>query len=128
MNEGGLFAAHIDELGRFGEPDGAGGVYPRLRSVFTPPLVDPAHPWICRTNDWGAEILPDGSVLALFRNGGHHCANNSYPGWPSPGRHWHSTLSLAVIDCHAVGIYTVMLLSSLRSCHFVCRNDRLAHG
>ena len=40
MNEGGLFAAHIDELGRFGEPDGAGGVYPRLRSVFTPPLVD----------------------------------------------------------------------------------------
>ena len=42
-------------------------------------------PWFVCTrtaNDWGAEILPDGSVLALFRNGGRHCANGSYPNWP----------------------------------------------
>jgi hypothetical protein len=82
---GGLFAAHIGagDLDRFGQPDGEGGTYPRIQQVYKPPVVDPKHPWICHTNDWGAEILPDGSVLALFRNGGHHCANQSYPGWPS---------------------------------------------
>ena len=31
----------------------------------------------------------------------------------SPGRHCHSTLSLAVIDCSSLGIYTVILLSLL---------------
>ena len=79
----GLFAGHIAELDRFGEPDGEGGAYPKMQSVYTPPVVDPDHPWICHTNDWGAEILPDGSVLALFRNGGQHCTNGSYPGWPA---------------------------------------------
>ena len=32
---------------------------------------------------------------------------------PSPGRHCHSTLSVSVIGCHSLGIYTVVLLSSL---------------
>ena len=32
---------------------------------------------------------------------------------PSPGRHCHSTLSLAVIDRHSLGIYTVILLPLL---------------
>jgi hypothetical protein len=30
---------------------------------------------------------------------------------PSPGRHCHSTLPLAVIGCHSFGIYIVILLS-----------------
>jgi hypothetical protein len=32
---------------------------------------------------------------------------------PSPGRHYHSTLPLAVVDCHCVGIYTLILLPLL---------------
>jgi hypothetical protein len=32
-------------------------------------------------------------------------------GSPSRGRHCHSALSLTVIDCHFLGIYTVVLLS-----------------
>ena len=43
-----------------------GGVYPCLQPVFIPPAVDPNHPWICHTNDWGAEILPDGIKLMHF--------------------------------------------------------------
>ena len=35
------------------------------------------------------------------------------PGERSPGRHCHSTLPLAVIDCHCLGIYTVILLPLL---------------
>ena len=41
---------------------------------------------------------------------------------PSSGRQCHSTLSLAVIDWHCLGIYTVILLS------FFCQNDRVALG
>lgn len=55
----------------------------KMQSVYNTSAVDPSRPWICHLNDWGAEILPDGSVLALFRNGGRHCANGSYPGWPN---------------------------------------------
>ena len=87
MHRNGLYAAHLSDLNRFGEPmdpdECAGGTYPCLQPVFIPPVVDPDHPWVCHTNDWGAEILPDGSVLALFRNGGRHCENNSYPHWPA---------------------------------------------
>jgi hypothetical protein len=38
---------------------------------------------------------------------------NSYSFLPSPGRHCHSTLSLAVIDCHSLGIYILILLPLL---------------
>ena len=31
----------------------------------------------------------------------------------SPGRHCHSTRSLAVVECHSLGIYTLILLSLL---------------
>eukprot|EP01052_Picozoa_sp_SAG31_P032564 SAG31_NODE_3582_length_4100_cov_3.424394_2_plen_410_part_00 len=79
----GLFAAYLGDLDRFGQVNGTVGQHLTVRQVFKPPIVDPIHPWICKTNDWGAEILPDGSVLALFRNGGHHCDNQSYPGWPA---------------------------------------------
>ena len=30
-----------------------------------------------------------------------------------PGWHWHSTLSLTVVGCHSLGLYTVILLSWL---------------
>ena len=32
---------------------------------------------------------------------------------PSPGRHCHSMLSLTVVDCHSLAIYTLLLLSLL---------------
>jgi ABC-type multidrug transport system fused ATPase/permease subunit len=48
----------------------------------------------------GADIVtPRGEAIATGR--------------PSPGRHCHSTLTLAVIDCHSLGIYTVILLPLL---------------
>ena len=77
----GLYGGYLPTLNDFGEPDGVGGFLPRMQLVYRPPADAPS--WVCATNDWGAEILPDGSVLALFRNGGHHCANGSYPGWPA---------------------------------------------
>ena len=40
----------------------------------------------------------------VLRRGGRHL---------SPGRHCHPTLSLTVIDCHYLGIYTLMLLALL---------------
>ena len=38
---------------------------------------------------------------------------SEYGGERSPGRHCHSTLSLAAIGCHCLGIYTVILRSLL---------------
>lgn len=73
---GGLAAALLSDLDTFG-PN-----ITTMRTVYSAPKVHPIYPWICYTNDWGATVLPDGSVLALFRNGGRHCPENSYPGWP----------------------------------------------
>jgi myosin-7 len=41
------------------------------------------------------------------------CTAHGMAGECSPGRHCHSTLSLSVIGCHSLGIYTVILLSLL---------------
>lgn len=114
----GLFAAHMDDLDRFGERDGTTGeVFPKMQNVYTPPVVDPDHPWICHTNDWGAEILPDGSVLALFRNGGHHCDNNSYLGWPA------EQLGLLRASCWNCTDYSASQHSG--PSESICRGDRV---
>ena len=42
-----------------------------------------------------------------------HGGSETDIGLASPGRHCHSTLSLAVIICHSLGIYTVVLWSLL---------------
>ena len=60
---------HLSIMGglhRTEQPDGEGGVLPRMRNVFRAPAADPDRPWICATNDWGAVVLPDGGVLAVF--------------------------------------------------------------
>ena len=48
-----------------------------VASVYEPPAVDPARPWVCATNDWGATVLPDkpnwvvqvGNTLCVADNG-----------------------------------------------------------
>ncbi len=73
---GTIYAAYFPTLDYTGPID--------FQVVFSMPAVDPNRPWICYAHDWGvATILPDGSVIASFRNGGHHCPEGSYPGWPN---------------------------------------------
>jgi hypothetical protein len=43
------------------------------------------------------------------------------PPGASAGRHCHSTLSLAVIDCHGLGIYTETLQSCSHCIHFLSK-------
>lgn len=74
----GLHAVFVPDLSQSFGPNTT-----TVQMVYKPPTVDPDHPWICHTNDWGATILPDGSVVAMFRNGGRHCDNGSYPDWPA---------------------------------------------
>ena len=40
-------------------------------------------------------------------------------GAASPGRHCHSTLPLAVVDCHSLGTY--MIYSCWHCCHFLSK-------
>ena len=47
------------------------------------------------------------------------------PPLDSPGGHYHSTLSLTVIGCRSLGIYTLILLSLLS---FFGRNDSINRG
>merc|ERR1712232_1182369 len=77
------------ELSDFGVPSAT----TELQFVFRPPRVDPERPWLCYMKDWGAEILPDGSVMVSFRNGGRGCDKDSYPDWPS------EQIGLARADC-----------------------------
>lgn len=112
----GLWAGHLRELDDFGRPEpggGAGAVLPRMQLVYKAPVVHPVQSWICATNDWGAVILPDGAVLALFRNGGRHCAAGSYPGWPA------ERLGLMRASCWNCTDYTLVtptpLFQGLRS-------------
>jgi len=76
--DAGLSGAWVSELDDFGKGGG-----PAFQQLFHfPESVDPLRPWICHTRGWGAMILPDGSALAHFRSGGHHCDEDSYEGWP----------------------------------------------
>ena len=98
----GLMAAHVANASTFSGP---GGGVPRMSNVYSPPWPSPAGaPWICGTNDWGAVVLPDGSVLGSFRNGGRHCANGSYPGWPA------EQLGLVRASCWNCSDYRILTL------------------
>jgi hypothetical protein len=55
----------------------------RMQPVLLMGNESAAYPWLCSPMGWTATVLPDGSVIGAFRNGGHHCANGSYPGWPN---------------------------------------------
>ena len=75
---GGLSAAWVPFLEGLSAADIA------LKPVFLlPSNLTRRHPWLCSPMGWTAAVMPDGSVLAGARNGGHHCGGNgSYPNWP----------------------------------------------
>ena len=67
-------------------------------------------------------------VPVLERGDGRHVRRRQREGGrrgevvPSPGRHCHSTLSWAVIGCHALGIYSNLAVIAVT----FCQNDSVS--
>jgi hypothetical protein len=61
------------------------------------------------------------SSIALWHEA-HDELVSGAPRGGSPGRHCHSTLALAAIGCHSLGVYAVILLLA----GFFCRNNSVA--
>ena len=96
-------------------PDPTAGAAPQLRCFR--PLERPQASVGCMDAVWWCQRLSNTLTPAqvqllgalnglLFPKFAGRCA----PDKPSPGRHCHSTRSLAGIGCHPAGIYTAVLL------------------